>query len=204
MLLPLPVADASEGLARRVLAPGEGGGEDVGAAGAMSSVDCSKLWLGRIPSDWQRSRIRNVATLAPNYSAGAPMSDEPCTVVPMELLSANGTIDVRNQMPFEDITPGLTLFEKGYVLFAKIPPCMENGKGALVGALPTRYAFGSTEFHVLRSSKKIDGKFLYYATFNPIFRTYAAENMVGAAGQKRVSSRFVKDTSLFLPSLIEQ
>jgi len=67
---------------------------------------------------------------------------------------------------------------------------MENGKGAFVRQLSTRYAFGSTEFHVLRPSKKIDGQFLYYATFNPVYRAYAAENMVGAAGQKRVSSRF--------------
>jgi type I restriction enzyme S subunit len=122
----------------------------------------------------------------------------------MDLLSADGKIDVTNQQAAADVAPGLTLFEKGDVLFAKITPCMENGKGAFVRELPTRYAFGSTEFHVLRPSKKIDGTFLYYATFNPIFRAYAAENMVGAAGQKRVSSRFVKDTRLFLPSLPEQ
>jgi len=111
---------------------------------------------------------------------------------------------VTNQQPLMDISTGLTLFEPGDVLFAKITPCMENGKGALVRRLPTRYAFGSTEFHVLRPSKKVDGQFLYYATLNPVFRAYAAENMVGAAGQKRVSSRFVKDTRFFLPPLPEQ
>jgi type I restriction enzyme S subunit len=104
----------------------------------------------------------------------------------------------------EDISTGLPLFEKGDVLFAKITPCMENGKGAFVRQLPTRYAFGSTEFHVLRAGNKVNGQFLYYATFNPIYRAYAAENMVGAAGQKRVSSRFLKDTRLFLPPLPEQ
>jgi len=122
----------------------------------------------------------------------------------MELLSDDGAIDVSNQQSLDEVTSGLTLFEEGDVLFAKITPCMENGKGAFVRELPTRYAFGSTEFHVLRPSKKIDGTFLYYATFNPIYRAYAAENMVGAAGQKRVSSRFVKDTRLFLPLLPEQ
>lgn len=162
------------------------------------------LWLDRMPSDWKRSRIRNVATLSPNYSQTPPASDESCTVVSMELLSDYGAIDVSNQQPMEDISTGLTLFEKGDVLFAKITPCMENGKGALVWQLPTRYAFGSTEFHVLRPGDKVDGQFLYYATFNPIYRAYAAENMVGAAGQKRVSSRFLKDTRLFLPPLPEQ
>ena len=81
---------------------------------------------------------------------------------------------------------------------------MGNGKGAFVENVPVRYAYGSTEFHVLRPLPGVDGKFLYYATFNPIFRAYAAENMTGAAGQKRVSSRFLKDAHLFLPPLPEQ
>jgi|CXWL01.1.fsa_nt_gi type I restriction enzyme S subunit len=170
----------------------------------MMAEQLDDLWLDRMPSDWKRSRIRNVAALSPNYSQTRPASDEPCTVVPMEFLSDDGAIDVSNQQPLEDISTGLPLFEKGDVLFAKITPCMENGKGAFVRQLPTRYAFGSTEFHVLRAGNKVDGQFLYYATFNPIYRAYAAENMVGAAGQKRVSSRFLKDTRLFLPPLPEQ
>lgn len=170
----------------------------------MSVAASNDVWLDKMPSDWQRSRIRNVAVLSPNFSATNPAPGESCSIVPMELLSVDGAIDATNQQPLEEISSGLPLFEKGDVLFAKITPCMENGKGAFVRKLPTRYAFGSTEFHVLRPSKKIDGAFLYYATFNPIYRAYAAENMVGAAGQKRVSSRFVKDTRLFLPPLPEQ
>jgi type I restriction enzyme S subunit len=96
------------------------------------------------------------------------------------------------------------MFEEGGVLFAKITPCMENGKGAFVTRLQTNYAFGSTELHVLRPRHKVNGKFLYYTTFNPSYRAYAAENMTGAAGQKRVSSRFLRDTRLFLPPLQEQ
>lgn len=122
----------------------------------------------------------------------------------MELLSEAGTIDTTSIQPFEDVNGGLTLFEAGDVLFAKITPCMENGKGAFIDRLPTRYAFGSTEFHVLRPSYAVHPKFLYYYTFNPVFRAYAAENMSGAAGQKRVSSRFLKDTRIFLPPLPEQ
>ena len=170
----------------------------------MTAAQTSELWLGVTPSDWFCSRIRNVVTLSPSYSGTTPMPNELCTVVPMDLLSADGTIDVMNQQLFADVSSGLPLFEIGDVLFAKITPCMENGKGAPVRELPTRYAFGSTEFHVLRPHKKIDGRFLYYATFNPVFRAYAAENMIGAAGQKRVSSRFLKDTRLYLPLLAEQ
>lgn len=170
----------------------------------MNVIPPESAWLGRPPEDWQRTRVRNVAKLSPGYSGPAPSADEACTVVPMELLSEDGALETTNVQPFEEIASGLTLFEKGDVLFAKITPCMENGKGALVPELPTRYAFGSTEFHVLRPGSKADGRFLFYATFNPVYRAYAAEHMVGAAGQKRVSSRFLKDTRLFLPTLQEQ
>jgi type I restriction enzyme S subunit len=170
----------------------------------MNYISANEPWLDMVPGDWARSRVRNVAQLSPDYSDSPPASDELCTVVPMELVSESGEIDTASSQPFEDISGGLTLFEQGDVLFAKITPCMENGKGGLVAKLPTRYAFGSTEFHVLRPRHDVYPKFLYYYTFNPAFRVYAAENMSGAAGQKRVSSRFLKDTRFFLPPLPEQ
>ena len=122
----------------------------------------------------------------------------------MEAVSEHGVVIAGNQETFDDVTKGLTLFENGDVLFAKITPCMENGKGAYVETLPTRYAFGSTEFHVMRPSREIDGKFLYYVTFNPFFRSWAEKNMHGAAGQQRVPTRFLKYTGLPLPPLPEQ
>ena len=161
-------------------------------------------WLSENDSGWKRSRIRNVACLSPSYSGSKPEPEDAVTVVPMESVSETGNMDLSNQFPAIDVSNGLTLFEEGDVIFAKITPCMENGKGAHIPKMPTRYAFGSTEFHVLRPSDRVSGRFLYFATFNPVYRTYAADNMVGAAGQKRVSSRFLKDTPILLPPLPEQ
>lgn len=161
-------------------------------------------WHSEVPIHWVSSRIKNVAKLSPGYSGNEPKNDEVCTFVPMELLSDAGTLDTTSLLAFEYVSAGLTQFEVGDVLFAKITPCMENGKGAFVESLSTRYAFGSTEFHVLRPRDVVDGKFLYYYSYNPIYRAFAAENMSGAAGQKRVSSRFLKETRLYLPPLAEQ
>ena len=170
----------------------------------MKESNIHEPWLVDVPLDWVSSRIKNVALLSPGCSGKNPTQHELCTVLPMELLSDNGTMDTSNIQSYEDVFSGLTIFEAGDVLFAKITPCMENGKGAYVEALSTRYAFGSTEYHVLRPLHKVQGKFLYYYTKNSVFREYAAENMTGAAGQKRVSSRFLKETRLFLPPLPEQ
>ena len=170
----------------------------------MKESNIHEPWLVDVPLDWVSSRIKNVALLSPGFSGKNPTQHELCTVLPMELLSDNGTMDTSNIQSYEDVFSGLTIFEAGDVLFAKITPCMENGKGAYVETLTTRYAFGSTEYHVLRPLHRVQGKFLYYYTKNSVFREYAAENMTGAAGQKRVSSRFLKETRLFLPPLPEQ
>ena len=132
----------------------------------MTMVEANEPWLGRVPGEWKRSRIRNEALLSPGFSSAPPTPAEICTIVPMDSISTDGAIDSSNQQPFEEIPPGLTLFEQGDVLFAKITPCMENGKGAFVPELPTRYSFGSTEYHVLRPRHGLDGRFLYHATFN--------------------------------------
>ena len=170
----------------------------------MTLVDSGEPWLGMVPSDWIRTRIRNIVAMSPGYSVAAPLSTEAVTIVPMECVSETGLLDISKQQLFEDVQGGLTLFEPGDVIFAKITPCMENGKGAVVESLPTRFAFGSTEFHVLRTTHRADPWFLYYYTYNPVFRAFAAENMTGTAGQKRVTSRFLKDTRIFLPPIREQ
>ncbi|BDX04626.1 restriction endonuclease subunit S [Planctobacterium marinum] len=161
-------------------------------------------WYGEIPSDWEELRIKDVACISPNYSQDKPSDFEECTIVPMEAVSTIGHFNLENKSLYIDVSDGLPNFEAGDVLFAKITPCMENGKGGFVDSLPTRYGFGSTEFHVLRPSSKVDGKFLYYYTFNPTYRKYAEANMTGAAGQKRVSSNFLKFTKVFLPHIDEQ
>ena len=164
----------------------------------------NSLWAGSPCSEWKATRFKRVAVFSPSFSSARPEADEVCTVVPMDAVSEHGQISVGLQETFNDVTPGLTLFEDGDVLFAKITPCMENGKGAYVEGLTTRYAFGSTEFHVLRPSSRVDGSFLYYCLFNPHFRSWAEKNMHGAAGQQRVSARFLKYTDFYLPPLPEQ
>ena len=161
-------------------------------------------WLGLVPDKWKPFRIKDISQLSPALSGDKPEATELCTVVPMESVSENGQIDTSNLEDFDLISSGLTNFEVGDVIFAKITPCMENGKGAYIGNLPSRYAFGSTEFHVLRPAHKVDGRFLYYYTYNSFYRGYAAVNMTGAAGQKRVPSRFLSSTRVYLPEFSQQ
>ena len=70
--------------------------------------------------------------------------------VPMPAVNEDGYIDGATNEEYGKVKKGFTYFENNDVLFAKITPCMENGKGAIAEALTNGIGMGSTEFHVLR------------------------------------------------------
>ena len=81
------------------------------------------------------------------------------------------------ERPFQEVAKGYTSFMNGDVLLAKITPCMENGKAAIVGGLRSEVGFGSTEFHVLRPKPELNAKYLFHFIHNEGFRREAAKNM---------------------------
>ncbi len=99
---------------------------------------------------------------------------------------------------------GYTPFREGDVLFAKITPCMENGKMAVVPPLKNGLGFGSTEFHVLRPYCKISAQYIYFFVSSESFRRDAEHNMTGAVGQRRVRTSYLADQSVPLAPAREQ
>jgi type I restriction enzyme S subunit len=147
-----------------------------------------------LPKGWNVKRIEEVAEVNPRLKKDSIPNDLHVSFVPMPAVGAgNGTIDVSRERPFSELRKGFTPFQEGDVLFAKITPCMENGKMAVVPKLKNGYGFGSTEFHVLRPKDGIDARYLYYYVSNNNFRAEAAHNMTGAVGQKRVPAAYLKD-----------
>lgn len=110
----------------------------------------------------------------------------------MAAVSEEGRLEGQETRPLAEVAKGYTTFARGDVLLAKITPCMENGKAALVSNLATDVGFGSTEFHVLRARPGVDARFLFYLIWNEHFRSEAAKNMTGSAGQKRVPALYLK------------
>lgn len=125
--------------------------------------------------------------------------------VPMQRVGEEGEFDPSEQRTYADVKKGFTYFADADVLFAKITPCMENGKGAIACGMENGIGFGSTEFHVLRPNKKMMmGEWLYYLTVCPTFRKEAERNMTGSAGQKRVPKSFLENYHVNIPVLSEQ
>ena len=121
--------------------------------------------------------------------------------VAMPSVSENGNIDTGIIKKYDDVKKGFTYFAENDVLFAKITPCMENGKGALAVGLKNKIGFGSTEFHVLRPKENINSVWLYTLTAMKSFRIEAERKMTGSAGQKRVPISFFETYNLGLPPI---
>lgn len=131
--------------------------------------------------------------------------DYDVSFVPMQSVSEDGTVDVTTIRKYGEVKKGFTNFRDGDILFAKITPCMENGKGCIVNDLKNGIGFGSTEFHVLRPKLElVTSEWIYYLTSWPEFRKECEKNMTGSAGQKRVPKTFLENYQIDIPSLNEQ
>ncbi|MBM3405394.1 MAG: restriction endonuclease subunit S [Bacteroidetes bacterium] len=80
---------------------------------------------------------------------------------------------------------GGSKFENGDTLFARITPCLENGKICQVKGLVNSIGFGSTEFHVFRGKPKVsDSNFVYYLCRWSDVRDHAEKNFDGTSGRQ--------------------
>ena len=114
--------------------------------------------------------------------------------IPMSAVSDGATGEYEfEDRPLEEVRKGYTPFLNGDILWAKITPCMQNGKSCIVENLPNGVGFGSTEFHVLRvKDRKISKEFLLEFISQKTLRRVATYAFTGSAGQQRVPAEFLE------------
>lgn len=152
---------------------------------------------GRIASN---GRLEDLAEINPTLGQRLE-NDTSISFITMADVSEDGHITQMTVKPYSEVKKGFTAFQEGDLLFAKITPCMENGKGAIAKGLENGIGFGSTEFHILRPKIETDRKFLYHLTMTAEFRAQAKRFMRGSAGQLRVPAGFLKDFGLSIPTI---
>lgn len=131
--------------------------------------------------------------------------DDEVSFVPMAAVDeVSGAIKSAEVRRYAEVKKGYTSFADGDVLFAKITPCMENGKAALAGNLVGGRGFGSTEFHILRAGDQVMPEWLRYFVRREAFRHNAKRNFTGTAGQQRVPTSFLQNALIPVPSRPEQ
>ncbi|MFH1931125.1 MAG: restriction endonuclease subunit S [Pseudomonadota bacterium] len=158
-----------------------------------------------VPGNWEFVRLGEVVQINPPKIRPEISDDKLCSFVPMKAVSDRlGIIENIEMKPFGKVKGGYTSFKENDVLFAKITPCMENGKVAIAKNLIDGFGYGTTEFFVLRCSNIVLNKFLYYIVRSQAFRDSAKPNMTGTVGQRRVPKAFLHKYKLPFPPLPEQ
>lgn len=161
--------------------------------------------LQELPNGWVWTRLRNIADV--NLKLPCSLRDDiEVTFLPMKAVEeATGKYDASVTRPYGKVKKGYTSFVNKDIIFAKITPCMENGKVAVVDNLKNGVGFGSTEFHVIRLTLgEIPRKFLFYYLIQEGYRRDAKREMTGSAGQLRVPAGYLGNTVLPFPPLNEQ
>ena len=159
-----------------------------------------------IPDHWKWVRLGSICHINPPKADVTliPQANE-LAFIPMAAVSdVTGCVEKIEVRKLQQISKGYTSFRSGDVLFAKITPCMENGKAAIVPELSNGIGYGSTEFFVLRPTCLLHSQLLHTFIRQKSFRDEAKGSMTGAVGQQRVPKRFLEQFPFPLPPIDEQ
>lgn len=158
--------------------------------------------------------MKDYLEINPKTDCSMLTDDTIVSFVPMPNVQEKNNVVTYDTVTYDRVKKGFTVFQKGDLIWAKITPCMQNGKSCIVDDMPTNIGFGSTEFHVVR--KRNDDVYMPF-----VWSIFSNENVLkaaqavfsGSAGQQRVSSTFIEtfpavipdyDTQVALASALEQ
>ncbi|KQO59077.1 hypothetical protein ASF24_12885 [Methylobacterium sp. Leaf86] len=136
------------------------------------------------------AKLSDFAFINPATDTNGTAAEALVAFIPMAAVAEGGGWRSTESRPLTEGRRGYTLFQRGDVIVAKITPCFENGKVALLSDLETDFGLGSTEFHVLRAKAGHDPLFIYHWTRHPAFLRAGEASMTGSAGQRRVPAGF--------------
>lgn len=158
----------------------------------------------KLPKDWKLVKIIDVSDINPKLPNRDEIDKEiEVQFLPMKLVEATiNKIHLTETKKIIDVMKGsYTPFIDNDIIFAKVTPCMENGKIAVVNNLKNGIGFGSSEFHVLRPKKEVLNKYLFHYIIQDSFRNKAANEMTGAVGLRRVPKKFIEDSLIPIPPI---
>ena len=158
----------------------------------------------RLPNSWRWSRLADIGEINPrnNDVADACLA----SFIPMSGLPELHS----DKLEFEErlwgkMKKGYTHFADGDVVIAKITPCFENGKAAVIAGLTNGIGAGTTELHVVRPLPNlIEPNYVYAFLRSPYFIADGRNKMTGTAGQKRLPMSYFATRAFPLPPIAEQ
>lgn len=177
------------------------------AIGAALYAPELRLFIDRLAKNPSASGfLRDYVDINLRVDASELEPDSPVSFISMDAVDDGATGGVSpSSERLADVQKGYTPFAEGDILWAKITPCMENGKSCIASGLVNGIGFGSTEFHVLRSHDgRLTQSFLWEFLNQESLRRVARYAFTGSAGHQRVPDSFLADLPFPLLSLSDQ
>ena len=145
--------------------------------------------------------LEDFVEINPKTSRAGLQDKSDVSFVPMTAVTEKTNQVVYELKTYSEVKTGFTIFKKNDLLWAKITPCMQNGKSFVASDMPTDIGFGSTEFHVLRvrNPKRVYMPYLWVIFSNEHILEAAQGMFGGSAGQQRVPDTFLKKFPIVLP-----
>lgn len=145
-------------------------------------------------------KLSSVAFVNPTGTFKGKDIETPISFIPMESVDEVYSEVSKLEITTIENASGFTKFKEGDLLWAKITPCMQNGKSAIAKNLTNGLGCGSTEFFVMRSKdEQLAIEYLHVILHMKCVRETAMLYFGGSAGQQRVSSAFLENFNLPLP-----
>lgn len=161
--------------------------------------------MQELPEGWEWKRLKEIAEINSRFEKNSFDDETEVTFLPMRCVEElTGRMDTSIEKKYGEIKTGYTPIQEGDLIFAKITPCIENGKIAIARNLKNGIGFASTEFHTLKFSPDNETKFYFFYLMQEKIRQEAARNMTGSAGQQRVPVTFLKGLKVPVPPLTVQ
>lgn len=150
-------------------------------------------------------KLSSVAYVNPTGTFKGKDIETPISFIPMESVDEVYSEVSKLEITTIENASGFTKFKEGDLLWAKITPCMQNGKSAIARNLTNGLGCGSTEFFVIRTKdERLAIEYLHIILHMKCVRETAMLYFGGSAGQQRVSSAFLENFNLPFPSKDKQ
>ena len=150
----------------------------------------------------QMKRLGDIVEIDPKNNFSSLDKSLEMSFIPMPCISDEYGEIIKLEDGINEKSKGYTRFQEGDLIWAKITPCMQNGKSAILKGLKNGYGYGSTEFYVIRNSNpKVCLDYIYHILRTKIVRQNAMTYFTGSSGQQRVPKSYLQNLEIPLPEI---
>lgn len=168
----------------------------------FEKLECKIPTNIKLPPHWVWTNLVSIGEISPKNQADDDLDASFIPMTGVSQLHSGALLDENRK--WGNIKKGYTQFKNGDVVIAKITPCFENGKSAVIDNLINGIGSGTTELHVVRPLPGVNARYIYIFLRSPFFMVEGELSMTGTAGQKRLTSEYFSSRALPLPPEGEQ